>query len=150
QNSKRDVMTELRVINLNGSTGTLSGTTVDAFRKNIRGAVVLQGEQGYDELRQVWNGQIDRKPAIIARVAGTDDVIAAVNFARDNELLTSVRGGGHNMPGLAVCNGGLMIDLHALRNTRVDPVARRAYAEPGATWFDFDLECQSYGLGTPG
>lgn len=143
-------MSELRVVGLNGSPVTISGAALAALRARMRGAVVLPGEQGYDQLRQVWNGQIDRRPGIIARVAGPEDVVAAVNFARDHQVLTSVRGGGHNMPGLAVCDGGLMIDLHGLRNTRVDPVARRAWAEPGATWFDFDFECQSFGLATPG
>ncbi|MBM3776928.1 MAG: FAD-binding oxidoreductase [Acidimicrobiia bacterium] len=143
-------MADVRAVKLDGSISTLSGAKIAAFKKQMRGAVVLAGEQGYDQLREVWNGQIDRKPALIARVAGEDDVVAAVNFARDNELLTSVRGGGHNMPGLAVNNGGLMLDLHGLRNVRVDPVARRAYAEPGPTWFDFDYECQAFGLATPG
>lgn len=138
------------MVGLDGSPRTVRGAAVDALRARMRGAVVLPGEQGYDQLRQVWNGHIDRRPGIIARVAGPDDVVAVVNFARDQQLLTSVRGGGHNMPGLAVCNGGLMIDLHGLRNTRVDPAARRAWAEPGATWFDFDFECQSFGLATPG
>ena len=142
--------TELRVVSSDGTPKALATSAVDGLRKHLTGAVVLPGEQGYDQLREVWNGQIDRRPGLIARVAGAEDVIAAVNFARDNELLVSVRGGGHNMPGLAVSNGGLMLDLHALRNTRVDPVARRAYAEPGALWVDFDYECQSFGLATPG
>ncbi len=143
-------MTDVRVKSLDGSTVGVTAAKVSALRGRVRGAVVLPGEQGYDQLRQVWNGQIDRRPGMIIRVAGTEDIVAAVNFVRDNGLLTSVRGGGHNMPGLAVCEGGVMIDLHALRNTRVDPVKRRAYAEPGANWFDFDFECQSYGLATPG
>ena len=143
-------MTELKVVTIAGSTITLSQAKVDGFRKQIRGAVVLPGEQGYDQLREVWNGQIDRRPAMIARVAGTDDIVAAVNFARDNQLLVSVRGGGHNMPGLAVCDGGLMIDCNGLQNVRVDPAKRRAYADPGCTWFDFDHQTQSYGLAVPG
>jgi FAD/FMN-containing dehydrogenase len=143
-------MADVRALNLSRAPISVSGAKLDAFRKQMRGAVVVQGEQGYDQLREVWNGQVDRKPAIIARAAGADDIVAAVNFARDNELLTSVRGGGHNMPGLAVCDGGLMIDTHALRTTRVDPVALRAYADPGCNWVDFDYECQSFGLATPG
>ena len=143
-------VTELRVVSSDGTPKALAMSAVDGLRKHLTGAVVLPREQGYDQLREVWNGQIDRRPGLIARVADAQDVVAAVNFARDNELLVSVRGGGHNMPGLAVSDGGLMLDLHALRNTRVDPVARRAYAEPGACWLDFDFECQSFGLATPG
>ena len=143
-------MTDLRVTTLSGATAGLSQAKVDGLRRQMQGALVQSTDYGYDALRQVWNGQIDRKPALIARVAGAQDIAAAINFARDNDLLLSVRGGGHNMPGLAVCNGGLMIDLNSLKNVRVDPVNRRAYAEPGAVWFDYDHQTQSFGLGTPG
>lgn len=128
----------------------LSTAAVDALRARCMGAVVLPGEQGFDQLREVWNAQIDRRPAVIVRVACVDDVIAAVRFGRDNGLIVSVRGGGHNMPGLAVCDGGLMIDCASMRNVRVDPARKRAFAEPGAQWGDFDAQTQAFGLATPG
>jgi FAD/FMN-containing dehydrogenase len=93
---------------------------------------------------------IDRRPALIARCAGLADVVAAVRFARSHELLVSVRGGGHNAPGVAVCEGGLMIDLAGMRGVRVDPVRRTARAQGGATWADFDRETQVFGLATTG
>ncbi len=129
---------------------TLSIVAVEALRARCKGAVVLPGQQGYDQLREVWNAQINRRPAIIVRVACIEDVIAAVRFGRDNGLIVSVRGGGHNMPGLAVCEGGLMIDCASLRNVRVDPIQKRAFAEPGVTWGDFDAQTQAFGLATPG
>ena len=143
-------MSELRVATIGGSTVGLSQAKVDKFRKQLQGGLVLATDHGYDELRKVWNGQIDRRPALIARVAGAQDIAAAVNFARDNELLVSVRGGGHNMPGLAVCDGGLMLDCNSLRTVRIDPVNQRASADPGCTWWDFDYQTQSFALGTPG
>src|SRR5215468_3326398 len=93
---------------------------------------------------------IDRRPALIARCAGVADVIAAVNFARTHQVLVSIRGGGHNAPGNAVCQGGLMIDLTGMRAVRIDPVRRTARAEGGATWGDFDRETQAFGLATTG
>src|SRR2546423_8002316 len=93
---------------------------------------------------------IDRHPALIARCAGAADVITAVNFARTHQLLVSVRGGGHNVPGIAVCQDGLMIDLAGMRSVRVDSVRRTARAEGGATWGDFDRETQAFGMATTG
>jgi FAD/FMN-containing dehydrogenase len=93
---------------------------------------------------------IDRRPALIARCAGLADVVAAVRFARSHELLVSVRGGGHNAPGVAVCEGGLMIDLAGMHGVRVNPAQRTARAEGGATWADFDRETQAFGLATTG
>jgi FAD/FMN-containing dehydrogenase len=123
---------------------------VDSLRKRSRGAIVLPGENGYDQLREVWNGQIDRYPAVIARVACVEDIVSAVRFGREQELVVSVRGGGHSISGLAVCDGGLMIDCAAMRAVRVDPARLRAVAEPGATWGDFDYQTQAFGLATPG
>jgi FAD/FMN-containing dehydrogenase len=105
---------------------------------------------GYDDARKVWNGMIDRRPALIVRCAGVADVITCVNFARTHSLLVSVKGGAHNIPGNAVCHGGLTIDLSQLRSVVVDPGRRMARAEPGATWADFDHETQAFGLATTG
>ncbi len=97
----------------------------DELRTRFRGALLRPGEEGYDEARRVWNGAIDRRPALIARCAGADDVVAAVRFARDHDLLVSVKGGGHAVAGHAVCDGGLMIDLSLMKAIRVDPTPHR-------------------------
>jgi FAD/FMN-containing dehydrogenase len=107
-------------------------------------------DEGYDQARRVWNGMIDRRPALIARCAGTGDVIAAVRFARTHEILVSVKGGGHNITGNAVCEGGLMIDLSPMKGMRVDPAARTVRAEAGLTWGEFNRETQAFGLATTG
>lgn len=116
----------------------------------MRGSLLGPLDAGYHESRKVWNAMIDRRPALIARCATTEDVIAAVNFARAHGMLVSVRGGGHNVAGLAVCDGGLMIDLAPMQDVRVDPAARTARAGPGVTWAAFDRECQAFGLATVG
>jgi FAD/FMN-containing dehydrogenase len=107
---------------------------VQGFKTSLRGPLFRPDDVGYDEARKVWNGMIDRRPALIARCAGVADVITAVNFARTQQVLMSVRGGGHNVPGNAVCQGGLMIDLADMRSVRVDPVRRTVRAEGRATW----------------
>jgi FAD/FMN-containing dehydrogenase len=143
-------MTDLRVATNKGADAILEEDTVQNFAAGLRGPLLRPGDNGYDEARKVWNGMIDRRPALIARCAGVADVIAAVSFVRDHEVLVSVRGGGHNAPGNAVCEGGLMIDLSAMRSVRVDPVRRTARAEGGAVWADFDRETQAFGLATTG
>lgn len=127
----------------------ITNETFGALRSQIRGQVLLPGETGYDAARTIWNAMIDRKPALIVRCAGVADVIRSLAFARDHDLLLSVRGGGHNIAGNAVCDGGLMIDLSLMRSVRVDPQSHRAYVEPGATLADFDHEAQAFGLATP-
>lgn len=123
---------------------------VEAFRANLRGPLLLPEEPGYDEARAVRNGLIDRHPALIARCSGAADAVAAVNFAREHDLLVSVRGGGHNVGGMAVNDGGLVIDLSAMRGIWVDPEACTVRVQGGATWGDVDRETQLYGLATPG
>ena len=123
---------------------------VEKFKTMLRGQVLRPSDHPYDEARKVWNGMFDRRPALIARCAGTADVINAVNFARDNGLRVAVRGGGHSFPGHSVCDGGLVIDLSQMRSTRVDPAARTARAQAGAKWIDFDHETQAFGLATTG
>jgi len=120
------------------------------FRSSLRGVLLQPGDAGYDTARRVWNGAIDRKPALIARCAGSADVISAVSFARANNLLVSVRGGGHNVTGNAVCDGGLMIDLSLMKGIRVDRAQRTVTAQAGATWGDLDHETQAFGLATTG
>ncbi len=125
-------------------------SAVEKFKASLRGALLWPGEAGYDEARKVWNGMIDKRPALIARCAGVADVIHCVNFARANNLLVAVRGGGHNIAGNAVCDGGLMIDLSRMKGVRVDPARRTARAEAGLTWGEFDRETQAFGLATTG
>src|ERR1700726_1009510 len=126
-------MTDLRVVTTEGTDAILEEATVQKLADSLRGPLLGPGEGSYDEARKVWNGMIDRRPALIARCAGVADVIAAVRFARTHELLLAVRGGGHNITGNAVCEGGLMIDLSPMKSVRVDPVKRIARAEAGLT-----------------
>ncbi len=120
------------------------------LREGLRGRLLHPGDGGYDEARKVWNGMIDRRPALIARCAGPADVIASVRFARDHGLLVSVKGGGHNITGNAVCEGGLMIDLSPMKSVRVDPVKLTARAEAGLTWGEYNRETQAFGLASTG
>ncbi len=115
-------MTDLRVITTDGTDAILEEAAVQKFADSLRGRLLHPGDGGYDDARKVWNGMIDRRPALIARCAGPADVMASVRFARDHSLLVSVKGGGHNITGNAVCEGGLMIDLSAMKSVRVDPV----------------------------
>jgi FAD/FMN-containing dehydrogenase len=143
-------MTDLRIITTDGTDAILEEAAVESLRASLHGALLQPGGAAYDVARKVWNGMIDRRPALIARCAGVADVIAAVRFARTHQMLVSVRGGGHNVPGVAVCEGGLMIDLASMRSIRVDPLRHTARAEGGATWSDFDRETQAVGLATTG
>ncbi len=122
---------------------------VDELRRSFRGEIVVQEDETYDEARRIWNGMIDKRPALIARCEGTADVIAAVDFAREHGVPLSVRGGGHNVAGKALCDGGLVIDLSTMRAVHVDPDARVVRAEGGATLGDIDRETQAFGLAVP-
>ena len=122
---------------------------VIALRNKLRGTAVLPGEQGYDAARTIWNAMIDRHPALAVRCQNAADVVAAVTFARENDLVLSIRSGGHNIAGSAVCDNGLLIDFSLMKSVRVDPVARTARVEPGATLADFDKEAQAFGLAKP-
>jgi len=115
----------------------------------LRGKILDQGSPAYDEARTIWNAMIDRKPGLIVRCLGAADVIHCVRFARDNGLLVAVRGGGHNIAGSAICDGGVVIDLSQMKSVRVDPAAQRAWVEPGATLADLDKETQAFGLAVP-
>ena len=128
----------------------LSQSAIEKFRTSLRGPSFCPGDAGYEEARKVWNGMIDRRPALIARCAGAADVMAAVRFARDHGLLVSVKGGGHNITGNAVCEGGLMIDLSPMKSIRVDPVKRTTRAEAGLTWGEYNRETQAFGLASTG
>jgi FAD/FMN-containing dehydrogenase len=132
------------------TTRAIDAAAIESLRASLGGAALLPGEAGYDEARTIFNGMIDRHPALIVRCTSTGDVVKAVRFAREQGLIVSVRGGGHNVAGNAVCEGGLMIDLTPMKGIRVDPVARTARAQGGLTWRELDRECQVFGLATTG
>lgn len=125
-----------------------SESLAEKLRTHMRGKVLLPSDDGYDEARKVWNGMVDKRPALIARCTCTEDVVAAVQSAREHELLVSVRGGGHNYAGKAVCDDGLMIDLSPMKSIHVDPERRTARAQAGLRLGEFDRETQKFGLAT--
>ena len=126
----------------------VSESAISKFRESLRGQSFCPGEQGYDLTRTIPNAMIDRRPAVIARCAGVADVIACVRFAREHDVLVSVRGGGHSVAGKSVCDGGLMIDMSSMKGIRVDPNKKVARAETGLTLGEFDRETQAFGLAT--
>ena len=133
-----------------GAEVTLDAEAVEAFIAGVRGAVLRPGDPGYDDARTIWNGLIDRRPALIVQCSGAADVVDAVNFAREQNLTLSIKGGGHNVAGNAVNDGGLVIDLSQMRSVRVDPSTHTVRAEGGATWGETDRETQLFGLAVPG
>lgn len=128
---------------------TVRNDQLDGLRTSLRGQLLQAGDTGYEAARALWNGMIDRRPALIVRCAGPADVRTALAYARDHGLSLAVRGGGHNIAGSALCDGGLVIDLSAMKSVQIDPEQRRAYVEAGATLHDFDHEAQAYALATP-
>ncbi len=123
---------------------------LDQLGQRLRGRLVGPEDADYDEARTVWNGMIDKRPAVIAECADASDVAVAVNFARENNLVVAVRGGGHNVAGHATCDDGIVIDLTPMKNVTVDIGRRTAVAEGGVTWGDYDKETQRHGLASPG
>jgi hypothetical protein len=123
-------------------------TAVDDFRMALRGALIQPGDPEYDEARTIYNAMIDKHPRMIVRCADVADVIASVNFAREQDLEVSIRSGGHNGPGLAVVDDGLVIDLSDMKGIRVDPEAQTVRVEPGCTWGDVDHATHAFGLAT--
>ena len=129
----------------NGET-TLAVDTIRKFKESLRGELILSEDAGYDDARSIWNAMIDRRPALIARCLGVADVMACVNFAREHGLILSIKGGGHNISGLAVSEGGLMLDMARMRGVWVDPIMRVARAQAGCLLGDVDCETQLHGL----
>jgi FAD/FMN-containing dehydrogenase len=128
----------------------IDGALVRELQTAFRGELLRPGDNDYELARVVWNAMISRMPALIARCSGAADVQRAVEFARSNNLLASIRGAGHSVAGHAVCDGGLMIDLSRMKAIRVDPAGRTVRADPGLTWGEFDRETQAFGLATTG
>lgn len=143
-------MSHISVTTLAGNQIQIEAQCVAELQTAVREPLVTAASPDYDAVRQIWNGMHDKRPALIVRCRGVADVIAAVNFARTHELLTAVRGGGHNVGGTGSCEGGLMIDLSLMRGVRVDVEKRTVHAQGGATWGDVDRETQVFGLATPG
>jgi|SRR5262245_48142447 len=136
-------MPNIEIAAMTGRKVVLNAEAIEQFRNGLRGGHLIRGDDGYEPARKIYNAMIEHQPAIIARCAGVADVIAAVNFARNNGLLLSVRGGGHNVSGNAVSDGGLMIDLSPMKSVRVDPQGKTVRAEAGVTWGEFDRETQA-------
>jgi len=127
---------------------TLDEATIRKFKESLHGELILSPDPGYDDTRAIWNAMIDRRPALIARCLGVADVVTCVNFAREHGLIHSIKGGGHNIAGLAVCDGGLMLDMSRMRGVWVDPTALTARAQAGCLLSDVDRETQLHGLAT--
>ena len=140
----------IAITTLDNSQISLDDETLQAFESAVRGEVLTAEHSGYDEARGIFNAMIDKRPALIVCCTGVADVIQCVNFARDNRLLTAIRGGGHGIAGNAVCDGGLMINLSLMNGIRVDPQAQVAWVEGGAALGDLDHETQAFGLAAPG
>ncbi len=142
-------MPDLQFKSRSGGNSRIAEQALASFKDSLRGPVVSAESQGYDDARKIWNAMIDRRPALIVRCAGAADVVSAVRFAKEQGLVLAVRGGGHNIAGNALCDGGLVIDLSAMKSVRVDPTACTARVEPGVSLGEFDREAQAFGLATP-
>jgi FAD/FMN-containing dehydrogenase len=127
----------------------LDNAALSALQAGFRGELLRRGDPTYDERRKIWNGSIDRYPALIARCAGVADVIAAVRFARGTDLPVAVRSGGHSFPGLSTCDGGIVVDMSLMKGIRVDPIARTARVQAGVLLGELDRETQAFGLAVP-
>lgn len=143
------LLTDINAVTLDGGSKVIERAVLKELAESLRGDVLLPASDGYDDARKAWNGMIDKRPALIVRCKGAADVTQAVNLARDYALLTAVRGGGHNIAGKSVCEGGIMIDLAPMQGVRVDPVTRSAWVEPGVLLGALDHETQAFGLATP-
>jgi FAD/FMN-containing dehydrogenase len=142
-------MHDLNLTTLDKGRAVVKAASIEALLAGFRGAVLTPEDDGYDHARTIWNAMIDKRPGIVFRCLGAADVRAAVRFARDNKLLLSVRGGGHGIAGNAVCDGGVVIDLSAMKSVHVDPLTKRARIEPGATLADVDKETAAFSLALP-
>ncbi|MGB8331285.1 MAG: FAD-dependent oxidoreductase, partial [Polyangiales bacterium] len=140
---------DAQIRTVSGDVASLSAERLAALDTDLRGELLFPDSEGYDAARTLWNAMIDRRPSLIARCAGTADVVRSVRFSAERDLLVAVRGAGHNIAGNAVCEGGFLIDLSKLRSVHVDPKRKIARVQPGATLHDLDVETQLYGLATP-
>ena len=140
----------LRIATSDGGAVELEEAVLSALASRFGGQLLRVGQEGYEAARHIWNGRVERRPALIARCTSATDVQEVVRLARDNGLLVSIRGGGHNVGGTAVCEGGLMLDLSPMKSIEVDAEARRARVAPGVRWKELDAATQAHGLAAPG
>ena len=143
-------MHSVKIKNLNDDYTEIKEERIQLLKSNLRGEILFPSQESYDAERAIWNGMINKKPGLIIRCEGASDVIHSVRFAREHNLLISVRGGGHNISGNAVTDGGLMISLSKMKGITVDPVRRTATVQPGVRWGEVDKETQVFGLAAPG
>jgi FAD/FMN-containing dehydrogenase len=129
---------------------TSDRSDLDTWAQHFAGEIVRPGDPGYDEARKVWNGSIQRNPAVVVRPTGTSDVIAAVAFAREHKLELAIRGGSHSIAGFSTTDGGMVVDLSRMKGIRIDPQKRRAHVQGGVLWKDLDKETQEFGLAVTG
>jgi FAD/FMN-containing dehydrogenase len=146
---KPDALEHLGTPAENRSEEAISKEATEALKRKVKGQIVLPSDPSYDKVRRIWNAMIDRRPALIVRCTQASDVLHAISFARENGLEISIRGGGHNIAGSALCDSGVVIDLSTMRRVHVDAEKKHAFVEPGATLADFDEAAQSHGLATP-
>lgn len=142
-------MRETKILTNDGVSVSVSESEISKLESHLRGEIILPDDESYSEARKLWNGLIDKKPGLIIQTVGVSDIIDSVNFARTHDLQLAVRGGGHNVAGHAMSDGGMVIDLSRMKSVRVDPEKRIAYAEAGATLGDLDRETHVFGLGAP-
>jgi len=142
------IPSEIAAVTVDGKPVVLAGADLNALRASLKGALLLAQDSGYDQARRVWNGSIDRHPALIVRCANSEDIVRAVQFANAHSLLTAVKGGGHSLSGQSTCEGGVIIDLSSMRNIEVHRAQRLARAEPGVLLAQLDAACQAAGLVT--
>ncbi|MEE8177667.1 MAG: FAD-dependent oxidoreductase, partial [Acidobacteriota bacterium] len=141
-------MADRRVVNSAGK--AVEEASIKEFQGSLRGELLRPGDNGYDADRKVFNAMIDKRPALIAHCSGAADAIACVNFAREHEVLVSVRGAGHNVAGWSLCDGGLVIDLSRMKGVWINPAARTVRVEPGVTWGEVNHDLQTFGLAATG
>jgi FAD/FMN-containing dehydrogenase len=142
-------MGDLTLATMSGGNTKIGQEAIDALASSLRGDLLTAESAGYDDARSIWNAMIDKRPGLIVQCAGPADVIRAVRFSSEHELLVAVHGVGHNIAGNAVCDGGIMVSLAGMKSVHVDPAARTVRVEPGVTLGDLDNETQAHGLATP-
>ena len=145
----KEKMENFIILKNNGDSVTIEHNIIEQFKSSLQGQLLKQGDAQYDDARTIWNAMIDRKPALIVRCLNVSDVQQAVRFAFEHQLLTAVKGGGHNIAGNAVCDKGLLIDLSQMKSVQVDKISKTAQVEPGALLADVDRETQKFSLATP-
>ena len=143
-------MTTITASRLDGSEAVIESEIYDEFESGLYGIAFTPESDGYEAARKVWNGMIDKRPAIIVRCGGVSDVVNAVKFAREHELMIALRGGSHSIAGHGTCDGGIAIDLSSMKGVRVDAENNTAPAQAGVTWAELDNETLVHGLATTG